>query len=317
MRLTQLGSTARAVAGMAIAVTLIGVTQVAAAPHEHLLASSPSFSGQLSVTQAAPEPQGASLPTPLLGVRAAVALQSMPKLWGDPVVQTLDLELYDFLDPKDFAAEQSQIAAPTDCTLVKCVAITIDDGPGPFTETLLSQLAAAGARATFFVVGAEVARNPELAAAIVAAGHELGLHSHTHPRMPTLGDKAIMREFYRSRQAIQEAVGQDLTIYRPPFGMHSSRVGRLAEAAIIMWDVDPQDWRRANQRKISSHITARVQPGSIVLLHELAATTRALPEILEKLRADGYQLVTVSELLGTNLVFGQIYKSGPAPQLDQ
>lgn len=315
MRVTRLGSAARAIAGAAIAVTLISVTQVAAAPREQLIASPTSRAGT-----------GLALVTPTEAVLTTTQLQleqsspvsspwAIPRLWGDPLAQTPDLEVPEIVDVEAFTENLDAPVTPgTDCTVVKCVAITIDDGPGPHTRALLAELAAAGARATFFVVGAEVARHPELTAAIVDGGHELGLHSHTHPRMTALGDQAVLREFERSRQAIYDAVSQEVSIYRPPYGMHSKRIGRLANAAIIMWDVDPQDWRRGNQRKLVNHVEARVQPGSIILLHELAATTRALPEMLQELTADGYQLVTISELLGAELVWGQVYRSGQAPQ---
>jgi peptidoglycan/xylan/chitin deacetylase (PgdA/CDA1 family) len=313
MRHARLSSTLRAVSGVAIAVTLISVTQVAAAPREQLFASPTGLSGRALVVEptAAPElatsilqPQRPRLPT---------SHRSIPALWGDPVTQTPNFELQEVLEEADLTSANDLPPAPTDCTVIKCVAITIDDGPGPHTEALLAQLAAAAAVATFFVVGAQVARYPDLTAAIVSGGHELGLHSHTHPRMPALGDGAIIREFERSRAAIDDAVDLPVSIYRPPYGVHSKRVGRLAEAAVIMWDVDPQDWRRGNQRNLASHVLKRVQPGSIVLLHELPQTVKALPEILAGLHSAGYQLVTVSELFGANLFNGEVYRAGPAP----
>lgn len=306
------GSTLRAVAGAAIMVTLISVTQVAAAPREQLFASG-LLASPLSSTQTLPEPQAADLLSKLKPSRVPAALGLIPGLVADPAAQMPDLDRSEVFDPEGATKAESTSAAPTDCTLAKCVAITIDDGPGPHTSKFLDALAAADQKATFFVVGAEVAKNPGLTVAIVAGGHELGLHSHTHPRMPALGDKAVTREFERSRQAIHDAVGQDLTIYRPPYGVHSKRVGNLAEAAVIMWDVDPQDWRRENQRNLVSHVLKRVQPGSIVLLHETKATAAVLPQLIESLQFEGYQLVTISELLGTDLVHGQIYRSGPAP----
>lgn len=288
--------------------------QASAAPGEHLLAAGVaglSPSAKTYPNQAAAHSLG-------LGAASAMTKHSvMLKLLPEPRSLIREQALFDLPIQENLAPAEVMPIESTDCTRIKCVAITIDDGPGPQTETLLTLLAAAEARATFFVVGAEVVRNPELTAAIVAGGHELGLHSHTHPRMTTLSDVAVLREFELSRQAIYDSVGQEIAIYRPPYGLHSKRIGQLANAAIIMWDVDPQDWRRVNQRKITGHTVARVQPGSIVLLHELAATTRALPGILEKLRADGYQFVTVSELLGSDLPPGQVFTSGPAPEPTQ
>jgi peptidoglycan-N-acetylglucosamine deacetylase len=290
---------------------------VAASPREQLRASGPvahfeNIESRLQLSEAVSSEGSTSA---LVALAQAARNRTAPLASRGNAKTARDIEIHD-IDWVRPASETRLLAGsgqPIDCNQVACVAITIDDGPGPHTRDLLNQLAAANARATFFVIGAAVAKEPELTAEIVAGGHELGLHSHTHPRMPTLGDQAILREFGSSRAAIEAAVGQSLNIYRPPYGLHSKRVGRLAEAAVIMWDVDPQDWRRANQRSIAKHVLKRVQPGSIVVLHELASTARALPEILTGLQDAGYQLVTVSELLGANLVDGQIYRAGPAP----
>jgi peptidoglycan-N-acetylglucosamine deacetylase len=308
---------ARVAAGLAIALTMVSVTQVAASPREQLRASgaiaeAESIGSRLRLADAG---FSEGPPSALAALAQAARKQSAtPIATGANQARVRDTEIQD-LDwlRVGAASARARSSKPIDCSQVDCVAITLDDGPGAHTVELLNQLAAANARATFFVIGAAVAKSPELTAAVVAGGHELGLHSHTHPRMPTLSDDAIRREFDTSRAAIEAAVGQNINIYRPPYGLHSKRVGRLAEAAVIMWDVDPQDWRRSSQRSIAKHVLKRVQPGSIVLLHELTATTKVLPEILSGLQDAGYQLVTVSELLGTKLVNGQVYRAGPAP----
>ena len=200
-----------------------------------------------------------------------------------------------------------------DCSIQSCVALTFDDGPGPHTEALLAALATNGAPATFFVVGQAVRAHPELLLQMQAAGHEIALHSDQHRRMPTLSNAAIVKDFERSRQTLFEVAGIESFLYRPPYGLHSSRVGQLANAAVIMWDVDPQDWRVRNSRQITQRVLNRVQPGSIVVLHELEQTVAALNSLATELVALGYTLVTVSEILGEEPVRSRVYRNGVAP----
>jgi peptidoglycan/xylan/chitin deacetylase (PgdA/CDA1 family) len=203
-----------------------------------------------------------------------------------------------------------------DCSILNCVALTFDDGPSPYTAALLEALANHAAPATFFVVGRSVRAMPAELIAIQTAGHEIALHSDQHSRMPTLSSAAIARDFERSRQTLRELAGIESELYRPPYGMHSPRVGKLANAAVIMWDVDPQDWRVRNSRQITQRVLNRVQPGSIVLLHELEQTVGALNPLLVELIARGYTLVTVSDILGEAPIHSKIYRSGlAAPEL--
>jgi peptidoglycan/xylan/chitin deacetylase (PgdA/CDA1 family) len=199
---------------------------------------------------------------------------------------------------------------PPDCSVLKCVALTFDDGPSLFTGALLAVLANHDVPATFFVVGKSARALPAELLQIQAAGHEIALHSDRHQRMPTLSNAAIVRDFERSRQTLRELTGLESELYRPPYGMHSARVGKLAHAAVIMWDVDPQDWRVRNSRQITQRVLTRVKPGSIVLLHELAQTAGALNSLITELIARGYTLVTVSEVLGEEPIHSKIYRHG-------
>jgi peptidoglycan/xylan/chitin deacetylase (PgdA/CDA1 family) len=201
-----------------------------------------------------------------------------------------------------------------DCAVLSCVALTFDDGPSPHTPALLEALASHGVSATFFVVGKSVRAMPAELIAIQAAGHEIALHSDQHSRMPTLSSAAIARDFERSRQTLRELAGIEPELYRPPYGLHSQRVGKLANAAVIMWDVDPQDWRVRSSRPIAQRVLSRVKPGSIVVLHELEQTVAALDSLVTELLARGYTLVTVSEILGEAPIHSKIYRSGLAAQ---
>jgi peptidoglycan/xylan/chitin deacetylase (PgdA/CDA1 family) len=184
------------------------------------------------------------------------------------------------------------------------VAITYDDGPSPEnTPELLEILASAGARATFFVVGSEVARHPELAARIVAAGHELGNHSYSHPNSRDLDDEGTRLEMERSNLVIAQAAVIP-SLYRPPFGKQSraqAQIGRGVGLTSVLWSVDSGDTMPFSSPRIVAEVVGRVHPGDIVLMHDGGTrrqrTLDATSEILRQLGEDGYRFVTVSELL--------------------
>lgn len=194
-------------------------------------------------------------------------------------------------------------ASTVDCAQVKCVALTFDDGPGPFTDRLLQVLRDNDARATFFLIGDKVAADPAAARRIAEAGMEIGNHTWQHPDMTTLPPHEIATQFSRATAAIRAATGQSPTLARTGFGAIDDTV--LAEArqqglAVVNWDVVPYDWEHdtdtaATRRLLMSHI----RPGSVVLLHDtFASTVELMAEFLPVLAANGYHPVTVSQLLG-------------------
>ena len=189
----------------------------------------------------------------------------------------------------------------------RVVALTFDDGPtDAYVGELLSVLAARSVRATFFVIGSEVARAPEAARRLVAAGHELGNHTYSHPHMVFRSQASIRDEIERTDELIRAAGERGPIYFRPPFGYKLvglpwflSRTGRTT----ITWDVEPDSSSRvaATAEGIASHVAEHVRPGSIVLLHvwyRSRGTSRsAVPHIIDRLRQNGYRFVTVSELM--------------------
>ena len=193
------------------------------------------------------------------------------------------------------------------------VALTFDDGPDPqVTPAVLDALAAAGARATFFVIGRNLRAHPELGHQIVAAGHELANHSDAHPRTLNLrGTRTMQAEICRGAQAVQAVTGQPATLYRPPIGLKSpalARVARRLGIQVIMWSCHARDTGSASATQIAGRVLDRVRPGDIVLLHDghdragahRAQTAQAVQGILAGLKARGLEAVTVSELLQAN-----------------
>jgi len=184
------------------------------------------------------------------------------------------------------------------------VALTFDDGPHPrLTPVLLDLLKVNNIRATFYLIGNRVKMWPQLAQRIALEGHEIGNHSWSHPMLSGLGAEAAMREIDATTLAIFEVTGRAPVTFRPPYGAFTrSQRLMLHEARnmpTILWDVDPQDWRRPGASVVASRIVSGARQGSIVLSHDIqTGTVQAMPAVLQGLSERGLGFTTVSELLG-------------------
>ncbi|MGI5282471.1 polysaccharide deacetylase family protein [Nonomuraea polychroma] len=197
------------------------------------------------------------------------------------------------------AAAQDARGRPVDCRRAKCVALTFDDGPGLYTDALLRHLKAHRARATFFVVGQNVAAYPAILRRTVAAGHEIGGHTWSHADLTRLPAAAVRSEFARTDQAIKAVTGLVPRIIRPPYGALNASVRMQTTRPMVMWSVDTLDWLHRDSAKVTKKALKSVRPGSIVLFHDIHPTTvQAMPRILTTLSARGYTFVTVSQLFG-------------------
>ncbi|MFJ6418074.1 polysaccharide deacetylase family protein [Paeniglutamicibacter sp. NPDC091659] len=202
-----------------------------------------------------------------------------------------------------------------DCRKTKCVALTFDDGPGPKTGKLLDELKKKDAAATFFVVGPNAKTRPELVERMITEGHEVGNHTWSHRSLPALSPAQVRSEIDRTNDAISAAIDQPATLLRPPYGARNPKTDRLAQAPVILWDVDTLDWKYRNTERVVDAAVSQTKPGSIVLMHDIhSSTVAAVPEILSRLKAKGYTFVTVTELLGKNkLKSGETYSRAPLP----
>jgi peptidoglycan/xylan/chitin deacetylase (PgdA/CDA1 family) len=189
----------------------------------------------------------------------------------------------------------------TDCRRAKCVALTFDDGPVAGTADLLDLFRKEGVRATFFPVGTNVRAHPELIRRMKAEGHEVGNHTWSHPQLNRLSASRIRDEISRTNDAVVKADGRKPTLLRPPYGATNDQVRSAAAAlgvAQILWSVDPLDWRDRNSTIVTQRVLANTRSGSIVLSHDIHATTRAAyPRIVSELKKRGFTFVTVSDLL--------------------
>ncbi|MEV0614137.1 polysaccharide deacetylase family protein [Nonomuraea sp. NPDC050404] len=207
------------------------------------------------------------------------------------------------------SAYQERSHKPVDCDRVKCVALTFDDGPGKHTDALLGHLAAYRARATFFVVGQNVAANPDIVRRAYEAGHEIGGHTWSHPNLTKLSAAEVRSQFDRADQAIKAAIGVAPKLVRPPYGAFNETVRMQTERPLVMWSVDTLDWRLRDSAKVTDKTLKSVRPGSVILFHDTHPTTvAAMPRVLKALSERGYRFVTVSQLYGgkpPRLVYGR------------
>jgi peptidoglycan/xylan/chitin deacetylase (PgdA/CDA1 family) len=187
------------------------------------------------------------------------------------------------------------------------VALTFDDGPHPQgTPAVLETLREHGATATFFLAGEQVVRRPALAAEIVAAGHRVELHCHRHRNLLRLGVREFLEDAERARAAIEEAAGQAIADYRPPYGIFSAatlRAVRRRGWRPVLWSRWGKDWRkRATAETIARRSSSGIRAGDIVLLHDAdyysargswIRTAAALPLILAELESRGLKTVSL------------------------
>lgn len=207
-----------------------------------------------------------------------------------------EMELVD-LDESDILTETSEDS------IVKSpkIALTFDDGPSAHTDGILDLLEQYGGRSTFFVTGPQIL---ERSATIIRAfnmGNEIANHSWSHRHLPLLTDEEIIYEIQRTSNAIISITGESPPIHRPPFGMSDERVVNILGDmgyAIVKWTLDPIDWRYRDADIVYNTIMNQVESGSIILVHDTRPTTaEAMERVIPRLIEEGFQLVTVSELL--------------------
>jgi peptidoglycan/xylan/chitin deacetylase (PgdA/CDA1 family) len=183
------------------------------------------------------------------------------------------------------------------------IAMTFDDGPSAtLTPKLLDILAAHRIKATFFVIGENVAEHPEIVARAAREGHEIGNHSWSHPNFGKMSDDGVRSQLQRTDDAIKSAIGSRPTLLRPPYGSITAREKRWIHDQfgyeIILWDVDPYDWKRPGPPVVRNRILKETRPGSIVLSHDIhPGTIEAMPSTFDALEAKGFKFVTISELI--------------------
>ncbi|MCI0362949.1 MAG: polysaccharide deacetylase family protein [Phycisphaerales bacterium] len=196
----------------------------------------------------------------------------------------------------------------------KQLALTFDDGPNdPHTLHLLDVLAHHDVKATFFLIGRYVAQRPDIARAIVAAGHEVANHTFTHPSLLFLPWSRVRQELTDCEKALSDAVGAHAPLFRPPWGARRPHVLQTAwdlKLETVMWSVTCYDWKPTTPERIEQHAVRQIRGGDVILLHDgghkamgadRSATVAATDRLISRYKAEGREFVTVSRMMGRQI----------------
>ena len=226
------------------------------------------------------------------------------------------LELVPVIVPPDVAA--AQVIAPSASQITqrmllevseslrppqrpRLAVLTFDDGPFPvLTPLLLAQLRALKVPAVFFLIGRDATAQPAITIRVRAAGIEIGNHTNTHPELSTLSMAGQRQEIAAGARAIEGLTGEHPRFFRPPHGNYDEATIDAARAegdVMVLWDVDPGDWRSISANQIVADVTSRARSPAVILLHNgKEATIEALPRIVRSYRDAGFEFVTLSQL---------------------
>ncbi|WP_157805627.1 polysaccharide deacetylase family protein [Bacillus sp. mrc49] len=181
----------------------------------------------------------------------------------------------------------------------KVIALTFDDGPHPsHTMSILNDLDRYDAHATFFVLGNRVQHYPQVLQKMLEQGNEIGNHSWDHPQLTRLDKGKIKDEIKSTQEAVDKATGMEPSLIRPPYGAINDNVrDYMDDLKVVLWDVDPEDWKYRDEKKIVNKVMDKVSDGKIVLMHDIYQTSaEAAGKIIKQLHDKDYQMVTISEL---------------------
>ena len=179
------------------------------------------------------------------------------------------------------------------------VAITFDDGPNPeYTVELLEGLQKRGVKATFFVLGAEVEKYPDIVKKIDDGGHLIGVHSYEHVNFGQIGDEAAIEQIEKTQEAIHNVTGKYAGYIRPPYGCWKKSLDVEVPLIEVLWDIDPLDWATKDADMVVQRILKGVTEGSIILLHDASqSSVQAAFSVIDILQQENYEFVTVEDLL--------------------
>lgn len=194
----------------------------------------------------------------------------------------------------------------------RLLALTFDDGPRrQTTSALLDGLSQRGVHATFFLIGLNVAGNEDLVLRMEEEGHQVGIHSYSHKVLTGLSGADFYAEVGALRTLLEDILGHDSLLLRPPYGMVDAGVSQMAGCPIIQWSIDPEDWSDEDTTRQVELIVSQAGDGDIILLHDIySSSVDTALQVVDRLLAEGFYFVTVDELFaarGIELEDGQVY----------
>ncbi len=181
----------------------------------------------------------------------------------------------------------------------KYIALTIDDGPhARYTPVLLEGLRKRKVKASFFLIGQNIPGNEEIVRQMKKDGHLIGNHSQKHDQLSKETVEEASRQIHAVNQEIWKITGTIPEYLRPPFGSWSEELGGLVSMNVVLWNIDPMDWKCQDKDLVVQRVVGHAENGGIILLHDVYETSvEAALEIVDRLTEEGYVFVTVDELL--------------------
>ncbi|PAD84284.1 hypothetical protein CHH57_05170 [Niallia circulans] len=169
-----------------------------------------------------------------------------------------------------------------------------------FLPDILSTLKKHHVKASFFLEGRWVQKNPDLAKMIAEAGHELGNHSYTHPDMSKISSSKIHEEIVKTNDVIEATTGKQVTLLAPPSGYFNNEVVKIAaqqKLKTVIWSVDTIDWQKPSPDTLLKRVTGKIHNGALILMHPTEVTTNSLEHLIIEIKNKGYKIDTVSDML--------------------
>lgn len=184
------------------------------------------------------------------------------------------------------------------------VALTFDDGPSlRYTEQLLDGLKERNIKVTFFVVGEMAKNNPHLIKRMYDEGHLIGNHTYSHADLAKLTFDTACKEINDTNKCITEITGNSPKYIRPPYGDWDKRLLKETDMSVVLWSVDPEDWKDQNADIVAARVLKSAESGDIILLHDIFKTSvEAAFKIIDKLQEKGYQFVTVDNISNSKII---------------
>lgn len=214
-----------------------------------------------------------------------------------------------YLAPEHFSliqtatANNDSFSGSIDCSKVKCIALTFDDGPSKYTNSLLDILKKQWVKATFFVIWANIEHRESTLKREADEWHEIGNHTRNHKDLTKLTPEERKQEIETTFKKIFEVTWVSSFLIRPPYGRIDESILGEQYGKIILWNVDTDDWKSKKIDTIVANATNKIQKWDIILMHDTYQTSvDAVPEIIKKLKKDGFTFVTVDELLSDQTV---------------
>ena len=183
----------------------------------------------------------------------------------------------------------------------KMIALTFDDGPGPYTDELIDGLEKLNAKASFFLVGEKIKSYPDTVAKIAGKGHLIGNHTYSHIKLTALSPDEIKKEIDKTNEEIEAITGEAPQFFRPPFGRYNSDTLNYVDMISVRWSKDTIDWKYEDEERLYRYLIKNAGDGEIFLMHDVEKTTvKGVLRAIETLQKQGYKFVRADELLCRN-----------------